>query len=133
MNKKDPKLTVLQFNECINNQDADGLANLMTEGILMIMGGQTTQVGKDANTNAWAAFFNMCPDYKNHFTRIESKDDRVVIIGFSTCSNKSVEGPALWTAKVQNDLIAEWRILEDTKENRKSLMCNPSAASCNEK
>ena len=27
MNRKDPKLTALQFNECINNQDADGLAS----------------------------------------------------------------------------------------------------------
>jgi ketosteroid isomerase-like protein len=121
MNKKDPKLTVLQFNECINNQNLDGLANLMSEDIALMEGANTIQKGKDANRNAWAAFFNMCPDYKNHFTRIESRENRVFVVGFSKCSNKSVEGPALWTAKVENDLIVEWCILEDTEENRISL------------
>lgn len=121
MNKRDPKLTVLQFNECINNQDSDGLANLMTEDITLMEGEETAQKGKDAVKNAWTQFFNMCSDYKNHFTRIESRENIVVIIGFSTCFNKSVDGPALWTARVENDLVAEWRILDDTEENRKSL------------
>lgn len=31
MNSKDPKLVALQFNECINNQDLNGLALLMTD------------------------------------------------------------------------------------------------------
>ena len=121
MNKKDPKLTVLQFNECINNQDPDGLASLMTDKVRLIAGEETTQKGKVEVKNAWIQFFNLCPDYKNHFTRIESKDDRVVIIGFSTSSNKELDGPALWTALIKNDLIDEWRILDDTKENRNLL------------
>ena len=121
MNKKDPKLTVLKFNECINNQDPNGLANLMTEEVRLIEGEETTRKGKVAVKNAWIEFFNLCPDYKNHFTRIESKDNRVVIIGFSTCSNKVLDGPALWTALFKNDLIDEWRILDDTKGNRKLL------------
>jgi len=121
MNKRDPKLTVLQFNECINNQDPDGLANLMTEDVTLVEGEETAHKGKDAVKNAWTTFFNMCPDYKNHFTRIESRENMVIIIGFSTCSNKAVDGPALWTARIENDLITEWRILDDTKENRKSL------------
>jgi hypothetical protein len=63
----------------------------------------------------------MCPDYKNHFNRIESKDDIVCVVGFSTCSNKLVDGPALWRARVKNDLISEWQILEDNEDNRKFL------------
>jgi hypothetical protein len=31
MNKRDPKLTALQFNEYINNQDIKGLSSLMAE------------------------------------------------------------------------------------------------------
>lgn len=31
INKVDPKLTALQFNEYINSQDIDGLSSLMTE------------------------------------------------------------------------------------------------------
>jgi len=93
----------------------------MTEEVRLIAGEETTRKGKVAVKNAWIQFFNLCPDYKNHFTRIGSKDDRVVIIGFSTCSNKELDGPALWTALLKNDLIDEWRILDDTNENRKLL------------
>ena len=121
MNKKDIRLTIIQFNECINNQDPDGLANLMTEEVRLIEGEETTRKGKVAVKNAWIEFFNLCPDYKNHFTRIESKHNRVVIISFSTCSNKALDGPALWSALFKNDLIDEWRILDDTNENRKLL------------
>ena len=121
MNKKDPKLIVLQFNECINNQDLDGLTELMTNNIVLIEGDETTHKGIMAMKNAWAQFFKMCPDYKNHFTRIESEENKVVISGFSTCSHTALHGPALWTARIENDLVAEWRILNDTEENRKSL------------
>jgi len=31
MNSRDPKLIVLLFNECINNQDVEELTSLMTE------------------------------------------------------------------------------------------------------
>jgi hypothetical protein len=121
MNKKDPKLTILQFNECINNQDPHGLENLLTQDSKLILGEETTHMRKGELKKIWIQFFEMCPDYKNHFIKIESRENLVIIIGFSTCSNKALDGPALWTAKVENDLIAEWRILEDTKENRKLL------------
>lgn len=59
------------------------------------------------------------PGLQNHFIRIESQENLVIIIGYSTCSTKALDGPALWTAIIENDLVAEWRILEDSKENRK--------------
>ncbi len=88
MNKKDPKLTVIQFNECINNQDAEGLASLMTEDFSLVMGGETTVKGKASAKNIWIQFFNMCPDYKNHFMKIEARGNSTIIVGFSTCSVK---------------------------------------------
>ena len=45
----------------------------------------------------------------------------VSVVGFSTCSNKLVDGPALWRVQVENDLITEWQVLEDTEDNRKLL------------
>jgi hypothetical protein len=33
MNTRDPKLTALQFNECINHQDIDGMTSLMGEDV----------------------------------------------------------------------------------------------------
>ena len=121
MNKKDPKLTVLLFNECINNQDINGLAKYMAEDVKLIMGNEVTQNNKEEAKSAWMQFFEMCPDYKNHFNRIESKEDIVCVVGFSTCSNKLVDGPALWRVRIENDLISEWQILEDTEDNRKFL------------
>ena len=69
----------------------------------------------------WLDFFDRYPDYKNHFSRVESRGDFVVIEGYSTCSYDPLDGPALWTAKVENDLVAEWRVYLDTEENRKML------------
>jgi len=124
MNTRDPKLTVLQFNEYINNQDADELGKLLSEDSKLVEGEETTKMGKAEVKNSWIEFFNLVPDYRNHFTRIESEGDRVVIIGFSTCSNELLDGPALWTALVKDDLIDEWHVLEDTRENRASLGIN---------
>jgi ketosteroid isomerase-like protein len=121
LNKKDPKLTALQFNQCINDQNIEGLRNLMTEDHTCILGEEEARIGKETMTKAWKDFFNMLPDYRNHFVKIESRENLVIIVGFSTCSHKSLEGPALWTAKIENDRVAEWRIYDDTEENRNLL------------
>ncbi|MFH1942647.1 MAG: nuclear transport factor 2 family protein [bacterium] len=122
MDKKNPNLTALLFNECINNQDLDGLCSLMTEGHTFIVKDEKSRIGKEKMRKDWGDFFRLFPDYKNHFPRIESRDDLVIIVGFSICSNESLlNGPALWTAKIENDRIAEWRVYNDTGDNRKSL------------
>jgi hypothetical protein len=36
-------------------------------------------------------------------------------------NNKELDGPAIWTAKVSGDKLAEWRVYEDTTENRTQL------------
>ncbi len=121
MNKKDPKLTALQFNQYINDQNIHALSNLMTENHSCIIKEEEARIGKETMTKAWQDFFNMFPDYKNHFTKIESRENFVIIIGFSTCFYKPLEGPALWTAKIENDRVAEWRIYDDIEENRDLL------------
>ena len=47
MNSKAPKLTALQFNEYINNQDIEGLSNLMTENHTFIDREGTIDKGKN--------------------------------------------------------------------------------------
>jgi ketosteroid isomerase-like protein len=121
MSKKDPKLIVLQFNECINTQDIDGLSNLMSDNHVFIDSSDDVHTGKDSMVKGWIEFFYSYPDYRNHFPKIESRENLVLIIGFSTCSHKPLDGPALWTAKIENDLVAEWRVYLDTKENRAKL------------
>ena len=119
MNLKDPKLTVLQFNEYINNQDINGLTSLMTEDHIFI-----DRAGDRFGdmVNGWKEFFTNFPSYRNHFTRVESRDNLVVIIGYAKWSTESLEEDhAIWIAKVDNDKVELWQIYEDTEENRKKF------------
>jgi ketosteroid isomerase-like protein len=121
MNSKDPKLTALQFNEYINNQDIKGLSSLMTEAHTLIVREGEVVKGKEPNTKGWIDFFNQFPDYKNIFTRVESQDNLVIIIGYAKWSKESSDDHVIWTAKIEDDLVAEWRIYADTEENRKKF------------
>ncbi|MFX1309193.1 MAG: hypothetical protein ACFE9M_08975 [Promethearchaeota archaeon] len=119
MNLKDPKLTALQFNEYINNQNIVGLTNLMTEDHIFI--DRYDECFGDM-VNGWKEFFANFPTYKNFFNRVESRENLVILIGYAKWSKDSVEEDhAIWTAKIENDLVAEWRIYQDTEENRKKL------------
>lgn len=119
MNLRDPKLTALQFNEYINSRNIQGLTNLMTEDhIFMDRSGD--RYGD--MVNGWKEFFRNYPTYKNYFKRVESIDNLVILIGYAKWSKDSlVEDHAIWTAKIENDLVAEGCIYEDTDENRKKF------------
>lgn len=120
-NQKDPKLVVLQFNEYINSQELKGLARLMSEDHVFIDSSDEVHEGKESMLAGWADFFASYPDYRNHFHWLESRENLVLIKGFSTCSLPALDGPALWTARVRNDRVAEWRVYLDTPENRRKL------------
>jgi ketosteroid isomerase-like protein len=120
-NKKDPKLIVLQFNESINSQDIEGLSELMATDYTFIDSSDEVHTDKERNVKGWGEFFKQFPDYINHFSTVASKGNTVLVTGHSTCSDDRLDGPAIWTAKVENDLVAEWRVYLDTPENRKEL------------
>jgi ketosteroid isomerase-like protein len=121
MNNKDPKLIVLKFNERINNQDIESLAELMAPDYRFIDSSGEVHSDKEQNVKGWTDFFNQFPNYINHFSIVESREDTVFVIGYSTCSDDRLDGPAIWTAKVENDLVREWRVYLDTTENREKL------------
>lgn len=81
MNVKDSKLIALQFNEYINSQDIDGLARLMTEDHTFIDREGKANQPKESMVQGWGEFFQMFPRYKNTFTRVESRDNLVIILG----------------------------------------------------
>jgi ketosteroid isomerase-like protein len=112
---------VLQFNECINRRDLQGLAILMTDDHTFIDKANQAVQGKEHVVAAWQGFFALFPDYQNIFERVESRNSLVAISGHSTCSEKLLDGPALWTAKLKDEKVAEWRVYEDTPENRTLL------------
>ncbi len=121
MNSRDPKLTCLLFNEAINRQDLDGLSALMTENHTFIDRNGKVGRPKSFMIDGWRQFFEMFPAYRNTFTRIESRGDFVTILGHAFWTEQQPHDPVIWTAKIENDLVAEWRVYADSGDNRKSL------------
>jgi len=121
MNTKDPKLTALQFNEFINRQDIKGLNMLMTQDHTFIDRVDEVTKGKDKMIKGWFEFFKSFPKYRNIFERVDSRDDLVIIVGYAYWSKKEPFDPVIWTARIKNDRVAEWRVYEDTRKNRKKF------------
>lgn len=51
--------------------------------------------GKDVMKNGWSAFFEKYSDYRNIFTCVTTRDNIVVMVGYSTCSYKPLDGPSI--------------------------------------
>ncbi|UCG45661.1 MAG: nuclear transport factor 2 family protein, partial [Candidatus Bathyarchaeota archaeon] len=100
--------TALKFNEKINQRDLRGLVELMTDDHTF------TDNSGDIDRNikeGWRGFFASSPDYRNIFTSVTVRDNAVVMIGHSTCSNEPrLNGPSMWIAKVRDGRVSEWRV-----------------------
>jgi ketosteroid isomerase-like protein len=101
-------MVALRFNEKINERDLDGLVKLMTDDHIFI--DNSGEVGRNMK-EGWRRFFRDYPDYRNIFTSVAVKDNVVIMIGYSTCSNEPrLNGPNMWTAKARDGLVFEWRV-----------------------
>jgi hypothetical protein len=108
MDAFDVMMVALRFNEKINQRDLDSLVKLMTDGHTFI--DNSGDVYKDMKAG-WREFFENHPDYRNIFTSVTVTDNIVVMIGYSTCSNEPrLNGPSMWTAKVRDGRVSEWRV-----------------------
>ena len=121
MKYTDPKTVALLFNEHINNQNLENLVNLMTEDHTFISVSGKVERGRKTMKEGWAEFFRLYPDYRNIFSRVQSEGDTVVMVGHSECSEEILDGPAIWTAVIKHSRVQEWRVYDDTEENRKKL------------
>ena len=101
----------LRFNEKINQRDAEGLAELMTEDHAFVDSDGAVSKGRDVMKEGWRNLFKQYPDYRNVFTSVTVQDDVVVMVGYSTCSYKPLNGPNVWTAKVTGGRVSEWRVI----------------------
>ena len=112
---------VNQFNDFINNQNLDGLSGLMTTDHTFIDSENNKIAGKYNCLKAWKEFFSSFPYYINVFTSTTENKNLIVITGYSVCSDKRLNGQAIWSAKIRNDKIAEWRVYKNSPETRKEL------------
>jgi len=69
----------------------------------------------------WREFFRMFPDYRNIFSRVESRKNYAVMLGHAYWSAEKPHDPAIWKATIVDGLVREWRIYADTPENRQLL------------
>jgi ketosteroid isomerase-like protein len=112
---------VRSFNDCITRRDINGLAQLMTDDHVFIDAVGNTIAGKTRCVEAWKGFFGAFPDYRNQFERVLARGNEAVMIGHSVCSDARLAGPALWSAKLDGERVAEWRVYDDTGANRTRL------------
>jgi uncharacterized protein (TIGR02246 family) len=103
-------LTALKFNEKINQRDLEGLADLMTDDHTFIDNSGDVTKGKAAMKEGWKEFFKKYPDYQNIFTCATVQNNVAVMVGYSTCSYKPLDGPNIWAAKAHDGRISEWRV-----------------------
>lgn len=101
----------LQFNEKINKQDLEGLAKLMTDDHTFVDSDNNKTKGKKTMLTGWKEFFKAYPDYRNVFTCVTTQNNIVVMIGYSVCSHKPLNGPNIWTAKIRGKQVSEWRVI----------------------
>ena len=121
MSSDEPITIAVQFNQCINRRDIDGLALLMTNDHTFIDSANHAIHGREKTLRAWENFFKLFPDYQNIFDRVILQNGLVTITGHSTCSDQRLTGPAIWTAKLKDHTVAEWRVYDDTLETRSQL------------
>ncbi|MGD0477663.1 MAG: nuclear transport factor 2 family protein [Nitrososphaerales archaeon] len=110
MNSSKLILTALKFNEEINQRNLEGLADLMTHDHRFIDSSGRVTKGKDVMKEGWRDFFERYPDYRNIFACVAIQNSVVVMVGYSTCTYKSLDGPSIWTAKIRRGRVSEWRV-----------------------
>lgn len=52
---------------------------------------------------------------------MDSKDNLVILIGYANWFKGSSKDHSIWTTKIEKNMVAEWRIYEDTNDNRKKF------------
>jgi ketosteroid isomerase-like protein len=119
--ENDPIGIVNTFNNAINRRDVDAIAALITVDYTFIDSADFMLSGYENGLESWRRFFNAVPEYRNIFERVEIRGDMVVVSGRSECPEPSLDGPALWSARVRDGKIREWRVYKDTAENRQKL------------
>ncbi len=121
MKLNDPISIVKAFNDCINNQDIAGMASLMHEGHTFIDRDGSSHGPKIIWWKDGSSFLRCSRSIKTLSLRSKLQKTRVFVLGYAYWSEKEPYDPVIWTGKIENNLIAEWRVYEDSAENRKKF------------
>ncbi len=120
--KGNAKSVAIKFVEIINVGDSDALIKLQTEDFTLIDMAGDAYHGRDG----WQDYFSAYPKYKIHVQHVLMSGSGVAIIGKTTGSHVPPEveekETVLWTAKIRDGLVAEWRIYSDIERVKKRAL-----------
>ena len=112
----------IAFNEAINRRDLDSLDRLMADDHTFIDSDDNVLSGKEDVLKAWEGFFEAFSDYRNDWSKVMPVGGTLTAVGRSVCSTEpALDGPAIWTARIGDGKVSEWRVYEDTPANRARL------------
>ncbi len=139
MTPADPRGVALAFVARINAGDVAGIAALLTEDHEFIDIPGHSFRGRETLREGWTGYFRLFPDYQVHVEDVRVAGDTVTLIGRSTGTllaegaetlrrpdgtlppPDELQGPAIWTGRVRDGLIAQWRVYWDTPAVRAAL------------
>ena len=118
-----PLQVAMSFVDAINAQRLDRISELMTDDHVFVAADGAEMKGHDRMRGAWAAYFDMVPDYRIEVRETFSGKNTVVLLG--TASGTFVdEGsldprnrwsvPAAWRVVVDVDRVSVWQLYVDS-------------------
>ena len=137
MDRTDLERVALAFVERINLGDVGRLLEMMTEDHEFVdMTGDSFR-GRNLMREAWTDYFRLFPDYTIQVEASMVNDSAVVLVGRSDGTLSAygrqalqnldgalpgeLQGRAIWTARVREGRIAQWRVCPDTSTARRCL------------
>ena len=124
MKNKPAENTVLGFLDCINQHDADKLAEFMTDDHVFIDSLGQSVSGREKMRNGWRCYFAFCPDYWVSHEEVFARGKLVAVFGaaggtIAADGNLPPENKwrasTAWLTLVEYGLVKQWRVYADNK------------------
>jgi ketosteroid isomerase-like protein len=119
-----------QFVQAINAHEVSTLCAMMTESHRFIDSLGTVVTGREAMRAGWMAYFGMVADYAIAVEETFSEGAVVVMVGKAGGSyapqgmqtpESRWETPAAFRVKVEDGMVAEWRVYADNEPIRQRM------------
>lgn len=76
-----PERIALEFVECINNQDIEGLVSLMTQDFAMIAHEGDPEIGRELMKKDFEGCFSEYPEYRIHIEKWRFRGTILLLLG----------------------------------------------------
>ena len=117
-------VAVMNFIDCINRRDVEGLDGLMTDGHTLHVFNEEPLSGRAAMIEAWRGYFSSFPEYAIHPHEYSEVNEGVAVLGHTTGSHLGLPDHVerattlIWFARVERGRLRLWRLFEDTPHHR---------------